>query len=241
MHGLHAGSLTYLRFRTLITQQELVSGKRRLPGSEFCSLSSPLFRCKLSRMNRPFLSVCTFAVTVASLFMIGQSLAQNAVSGDGQPEGVALTELSRPSYPPLARQTRISGDVDLMLRIRQDGSIESMAVISGHPLLAPTALASAQKSRYECKKCSETETSLRLVYTFQLVGPNSCCTATEDGPQKSQPGKRIPRVIQSLNHVTVVDQPACICDPAFDVRYKVRSAKCLYLWRCGTPRLRIYE
>ena len=97
------------------------------------SLSSPLLRCKLSRMNRPFLSVCTLAVTVASLFMIGQSLAQNAVSGDVLPEGVVLTELSRPSYPPLARQVRISGDVDLMLRIRQDGSIESAVVISGPP------------------------------------------------------------------------------------------------------------
>jgi TonB family protein len=120
------------------------------------SLSSPLARCKLSRMNRAFLSVCTVTVTVASLFMIDQSLAQNAGGGDTKPDGVVLTELSRPSYPPLARQTRISGDVDLMLSIRPNGSLESAVVISGHPLLAQTALDSAQHTRFECRKCSET-------------------------------------------------------------------------------------
>jgi TonB family protein len=194
-------------------------------------------------MNRAFLSVCTLAVTAASLFMIDQSSTQNAVGRDVQPEGVVLTELSRLSYPPLARQVRISGDVDLMLRIRQDGSIESAVVSSGHPLLAQTALESAQRSRFECRKCSETVTSLRLVYTFQLVGPNSCCTPTKDGPKESQPGEQIPRVTQSLNHVIVIDQTACICDGVPDVGdlRKVRSAKCLYLWRCGTPRVRIYE
>jgi hypothetical protein len=189
-------------------------------------------------MNRPSLSVCAFALTVASLFMIDQSLAQNAVNGGVQPEGVVLTELSRPSYPPLARQTRIVGDVDLMLGIRPDGSIESNEVISGHPLLAQAALDSAHRSRFECRKCSETVTYLRLVFTFQLVGPNSCCTPQKEGTK--EPGEQIPRVTQVLNRVTVVDQPACICDPGPDVT-KVRSAKCLYLWRCGTPRLRIYE
>jgi TonB family protein len=182
-------------------------------------------------MNRSFLSVCTlFAVTAAPLFMIDQSLAQNAVSGDVQPEGVVLTELARPSYPPLARQAQISGDVDLMLRVRQDGSIESAVVTSGHPLLAQTALDSAQHSRFECRKCSETVPSLQLVYTFQLVGPNSCCTPTKDGPKESQPGEQIPRVSQSLNHVTVIDKTSCIYGGPFR---KVRSPKCLYLWRCG--------
>jgi TonB family protein len=153
-------------------------------------LSPPLFRCKLSRMNR-FLSTCAFAATVASLFMIDQSLGQNAVSSDVQPAGVVLTVLSRPTYPPLARQARISGDVDLMLRIRQDGSVESAVVVSGHPLLAQTAIDSAQHSRFECRKCSETLTSLRLVYTFQLIEPKTCCAATEDGPKKSESSDQI--------------------------------------------------
>ena len=185
--------------------------------------------------------ICACAATVASLFIIDQSLAQNAVRSSVQQDGVVLTVLSQPTYPPLARQARISGDVILLLRIRRDGSIESAEVVSGHPLLAQTAMDSAQHSRFECRECSETLTALRLVYTFQLVGPNPCCAATEDGPKKSESSDPIPRVSQSLNHVTLVDQPVCICDPGFDVNYKVRSAKCLYLWRCGKPRVSIYE
>jgi hypothetical protein len=133
--------------------------------------------------------------------------------------------------------------VDLMLRIRQGGDIESAVVISGHPLLAQTALDSAQHSRFECRRCSETVTSLRLVYTFRLVGPASCCAPTKDGPKERQSGEQIPSVTQSLNHVTVIDQTACICDGPPDVgdSRKVRSPKCFYLWRCGTPRVRIYE
>ena len=191
-------------------------------------------------MNRFFLSVCAFAVTVASLLVIDQSFAQNAGSADVQPESVVLTELSRLSYPPLARQTRITGEVDLMLGIRRDGSIESAEVTSGHPLLAQTALDGAKRSRFECKKCSEAVTFLRLVFVFQLVDPDSCCTPTKDSSKETQ-GEQIPRVTQSLNRVTVVDQPPCICDPASDKVRKVRSAKCLYLWRCGTPPVRFYE
>lgn len=218
-----------------------MDGKSVYQGVSSIPRSLPLFRCKLSRMNRSFVWVCTVAVTLALLLMADQSLAQNAVNGDVLPDGAVLTELFRPSYPPLARQTRISGSVDLMLRIRQDGSIESAAVVSGHPLLAQTALDSAQHSRFECRKCSETVTSLRLVYTFQLVVPKDCCAVTEDGLKKSESSEQIPRVTQSLNHVTLVDQTVCFCDPAPDIEYKVRSAKCLYLWRCGTPRLRSIE
>jgi hypothetical protein len=128
-----------------------------------------------------------------------------------------------------------------MLSIRQDGSLESAVVIRGHPLLAQTALDSAKHTRFECRKCSETVTS-RLVYTFQLE-ENSSCTPTKDGPKENKAAEQIPRVTQSLNHVTVIDQTACIYGGpmgAEDSR-KARSAKCLYLWRCGTPRLIIYE
>jgi protein TonB len=40
-----------------------------------------------------------------------------------------------PTYPPLARQAGISGDVELKLEIRKDGSVQSATVVSGHPML----------------------------------------------------------------------------------------------------------
>jgi len=198
---------------------------------QFCPA---ILGCKILRMNwLPFLTV-TLPIWLACT--LGTFLTQDPGKTDLQPESVAIAELSRPTYPPLGRQARIAGEVDLMLRIRQDGSVESAAVVSGHPLLAQTALDSAQHSRFECKQC-ETVTPYRLVYTFQLVEPK----ATTDDSKRSQPDEQIPRVTQSLNHITVVDQAVCICQPPFEVHYKVRSAKCLYLWRCGTPRVRSYE
>ena len=45
-----------------------------------------------------------------------------------------------PTYPPLARQARISGTVELVGVIARDGTIEDLRVVSGHPLLVKAAL-----------------------------------------------------------------------------------------------------
>jgi TonB family protein len=183
-------------------------------------------------MSRFLRLICVLGGLVGLSCAVVESLAQSAVSPETPQNGVVLTKLSQPIYPPLARQTRITGDVDLMLKVRLDGSVESAIVVRGHPLLQQAALDSAQNSEFECRMCDEAATSVRLVYTFQLVGAESCCTLTESKSKNDQADQPIPRVIQSQNHVTVVDQPACICDPAPDVR-RVRSSKCLYLWKCG--------
>jgi TonB family protein len=133
-----------------------------------------------------------------------------------------MSKLSPPVYPPLAKQARITGDVNLIVSVRQDGSIQSVVAASGHPLLKPAALTSAQQSLFDCRNCSQTATSFSMVYSFQL-GPTVHCTAPE---------QRYPEVIQSQQLVTVLDQPIGTCDQAI-TRQKVRSVRCLYLWRCG--------
>ena len=45
-----------------------------------------------------------------------------------------------PIYPPLARQARVSGTVRLLGVIAKDGTIQQLQVVSGHPLLVPSAL-----------------------------------------------------------------------------------------------------
>jgi protein TonB len=59
------------------------------------------------------------------------------------------------TYPPLARQANITGDVELKLEIRKDGSIQSASVVSGHPMLTQAALNSAQRSHFECRGCED--------------------------------------------------------------------------------------
>jgi TonB family protein len=163
--------------------------------------------------------------------VLGTSLAQDAKNADQALEGAVVTKLSPLIYPPLARQTRITGDVQLKLEVRPNGSVASAAVVSGHPLLSQFALENAQQSQFACENCGEDVHSFRLVYTFELSPPGSeseLGQANTINPE--HPGLRITR---SEGHVIVADQPVCLCDPAPDHR-KVRSLKCLYLWKCGT-------
>lgn len=60
-----------------------------------------------------------------------------------------LVRQVRPQYPPLARQARIQGTVKLSAVISKDGSIQKLEVMSGHPLLVPSALAAVKQWRYK--------------------------------------------------------------------------------------------
>jgi periplasmic protein TonB len=54
-----------------------------------------------------------------------------------------------PTYPPIARQARISGTVELEGVIGIDGHIRELQVLSGHPLLTKAALDAVRQWIYE--------------------------------------------------------------------------------------------
>ncbi|MEO8594195.1 MAG: energy transducer TonB, partial [Candidatus Solibacter sp.] len=58
----------------------------------------------------------------------------------GNVQQAKLVRQPKPVYPPLAKQARISGIVHLAAVISKDGTIQDLKVISGHPLLIPSAL-----------------------------------------------------------------------------------------------------
>jgi TonB family protein len=60
-----------------------------------------------------------------------------------------LVSQPRPIYPPLAKQARVSGVVQLQALIGTDGGIINLTVISGHPLLIPSALEAVRQWRYQ--------------------------------------------------------------------------------------------
>jgi len=53
-----------------------------------------------------------------------------------------------PVYPPLARQARIEGTVQLQAFIGRDGRIRDLRVTSGHPLLIPAAVEAVRQWVY---------------------------------------------------------------------------------------------
>ena len=54
-----------------------------------------------------------------------------------------------PPYPPLARQARVSGIVELEGVIGTDGHLRELRIVSGHPLLAHAALQAVSQWIYK--------------------------------------------------------------------------------------------
>ena len=66
----------------------------------------------------------------------------------GVSQGLLIKKI-QPAYPPLARQARIQGKVLLQAEISKDGTIENVRLISGHPMLAPSAIEAVKQWRYK--------------------------------------------------------------------------------------------
>jgi len=177
-------------------------------------------------MQQRFVSLILLMAGVWSSIS-GPPSAQSLPSSDRPQAGLILAKLSPPVYPALARQARIQGDVEVMIKAREDGSLESAVITSGHPILAPAALESAKNSQFECRECSEAVTSYALRYRFQIIPRDpqkDCDTQAETQPPAEMDASR--------HQVTVFTWAIWTCDTAMRV-FKVRSAKCLYLWRCS--------
>jgi TonB family protein len=169
-------------------------------------------------------SVCFFAVV--------KNVPAQSATGTPTPEtGVVLTKLSPPVYPPLARQARITGDVKIQVGIRQDGSVASAEVISGHPMLRQAALESAQKSMFESQTwssgvyvvgCRDALGSVTLTYAFGIRDDSDDldCTITRARARRClylwacglwhRKDPRKPAVGHSSDHVMILADPTCL-------------------------------
>jgi TonB family protein len=162
-------------------------------------------------------------VAVLYLAFFGNAAAQTSSPAGNTQSEVVLTKLSPVVFPQLARMANIVGEVKVEMGIRKDGSVASAEFVSGHVMLKQAALESAQKSQFECRGCSEAVTPYLLTYTFEIKDDGNCCDAQS----------RTPEVTRSQAQITIVSAQICICDPASTTTKKIRSAKCLYLWKCG--------
>ena len=152
------------------------------------------------------------------------ALAKSSSTENTPQSGPGIAKLPPPFYPPTALVAHVSGDVELDLVIGRDGSLHSAVVASGPPMLRQAALEAVQKTQFDCLGCVENSTRLRMTYRFGL-GETVYC---------SNPDSSYPRVAQSNNTITMTDRPIGTCDLAGTIeRVRVRSAKCLFLWKCG--------
>jgi len=74
---------------------------------------------------------------------------QSRIKVGGNVTAAKIINRTAPNYPPLARQTRISGTVRLHAIIAKDGTVQQLEVLSGHPLLVQAALDAVRQWRYQ--------------------------------------------------------------------------------------------
>jgi hypothetical protein len=160
-------------------------------------------------MNRPPLALVALFWTYASIF--------------AQEPQLGVVKLEAAEYPPMAVAARVSGEVILGVRLVSDGSANVVTVESGPPMLRQAAVDSATRSQFQANLKNRTG-GYRLVYRFVL-----------DQTTKCEHDDSYPQVKHEANVVTITEQNVPICDPAAVIE-KVRSAKCLYLWKCGSKR-----
>jgi TonB family protein len=167
----------------------------------------------------------------AFLTVVGLALSLVCQSQEQAATNAVLVDLAQPKYPPLAQQANVTGDVLLALTVSPGGSVQSANVISGHPLFKQAALDSALHSKFDCSSCNGSS-QYRLLYTFKLNATDNCCEAGHDITVTREPESRIAGITQT--HVILAGEQICICDPASTITRRVRSLKCLYLWKCST-------
>jgi len=90
----------------------------------------------------------TFLV-LAAFTVVATSVTPNRVRiSSSVMEGLVISKVS-PTYPPSARQARIQGAVVLRVHINKSGDVESMQLVSGHPMLAPAAIEAVKQWKYK--------------------------------------------------------------------------------------------
>ena len=99
-----------------------------------------------------------------------------------------------PFYPPLARQARIQGAVFLKVIVNKAGEVRAAEPISGHPMLAPSAIAAVKQWRHTpyMEDGEPVEVTTTIQVHFQLAGTPPASSGEgarpDDSGTPAQPG-----------------------------------------------------
>jgi len=86
----------------------------------------------------------------------------------GNVRSPTLIAAPQPIYPPLARQAGIHGNVVVEAVIDENGNVEQMNVLSGHPVLVPAALEALRQWKYQPTVLNGTPVAVQLTVTIKF-------------------------------------------------------------------------
>ncbi|MGH9873925.1 MAG: TonB family protein [Pyrinomonadaceae bacterium] len=82
--------------------------------------------------------------------------------------GLALS-LPKPAYPPIARQARAGGPVNVQVLIDETGKVISAKAVGGHPLLLAAAQQAAYGARFSPTKLGDQAVKVSGMITYNFV------------------------------------------------------------------------
>ena len=155
-------------------------------------------------------------ILLGTPFLFSQAIPWGVRVGSDYMRG-SLCKKVNPVYPPLARQARIQGTVVLQVRINKTGDVETIDLISGHPMLAPAAVTAVKQWKYRPYLIGGHAANVQTTVTviFKLPAESPAKGVVGDIPGGAAPG-------QKGGIVGAVDT-ACTPLPAPPLRVRVSS------------------
>jgi TonB family protein len=97
----------------------------------------------MCRSNRAFAIIAMWLATLAVH-------AQDTVRHVTQEEALkAATSKPQPDYPPMARQLRLQGKVELEVSITSTGAVDNVKILTGNPALTGQAANTLKRWRFD--------------------------------------------------------------------------------------------
>jgi TonB family protein len=113
---------------------------------------------------RAFVKISHIGLNPGYLEFIIDSGALSCSKADGK-EFPAIISSVEPAWPAAAKAVRASGEVVVVVKTNQEGSVSSAKAISGHPLLRAVSAQAAQKFRFEANE-NTLQQEVRLTFVF---------------------------------------------------------------------------
>ena len=111
-------------------------------------------------------------VAVLCLFLTGAlvALAQSAIKLTHSEALAAVASKVAPEYPPMARQLKIQGIVDLEAVVGENGEVEAVNTVSGNPILTKPASEALRKWKFtqQMQDGKPVRFVAPIVFTFKL-------------------------------------------------------------------------
>jgi protein TonB len=80
-----------------------------------------------------------------------------------------VISLPQPAYPAMAKQIRLQGPVNIQILVDEQGKVISAQIVSGHPILSPSAKDAALRARFTPTILNGQAVKIQGVITYNFV------------------------------------------------------------------------